>query len=88
MTQPEKIEYLLSLREQGVRVVSILKQYDIASSTFYYWLSRYSGYDTYSNLSRAPKQTESKVTEAIKAEVIQTHKTYPIAPFLHEGGFR
>ena len=68
---------MLSLREQGVRVVAILRQYDIASSTFYYWLSRYEAYETYSNLSRAPKPTEPKVTQEIKAEVIETHKANP-----------
>lgn len=77
MSQFEKIEYLLSLREEGISVVTICQQYNVARSTFYYWLSRYEEHGTFSNLSRAPHQTDSKVNENIKAAVIQTHKENP-----------
>ena len=71
------MKYLLSLREEGISVVAICQprcsgchfvpQYNVARSTFYYWLSRYELYSTYENLSRAPHQTHSKVTESIKS---------------------
>jgi len=77
LSQFEKIEYLLSLRVEGISVVTICQQYNVARSTFYYWLSRYEEHGTFSNLSRAPHQTDSKVNESIKAAVIQTHKENP-----------
>ncbi|MHC4397658.1 MAG: hypothetical protein ACYS1A_18600, partial [Planctomycetota bacterium] len=36
-----------SLREQGISVIAICQQYNVASSTFYYWLSRYEVHGTY-----------------------------------------
>jgi len=76
-SHPEKVKYLLSLKEEGLSVVSICQQYNVARSTFYYWLSRYEEHGTYENLSRAPHQTDLKVTDSIKAEVISKHKENP-----------
>ena len=68
MDQPERIAYLLSLKDQGIPVVAIERQYSVPGSTFYYWLSRYETYHTYGNLSRAPHQIHGKVTEEIKRD--------------------
>lgn len=74
LSQPEKIEYLLSLQEKGISVVAICQQYNMPRSTFYYWLSRYEEHGTYDSLSRAPHQTHKKVTEDVKTAVIKMHK--------------
>jgi transposase InsO family protein len=58
-------------------VVAIERQYGVANSTFYYWISRYETYHTYGNLSRAPHQIHAKVTEEIKAAVLVKHRKNP-----------
>ena len=77
MDQPERIAYLLSLKDHGIPVAAIERQYGVSSSTFYYWLSRYEIYHTYENLSHAPHQIYGKVTEEIKAAVLQMHRKNP-----------
>jgi transposase InsO family protein len=77
MSQSEKANYLLSLKDEGLPVVAMERQYGIPRSTFYYWLSRYETYHTYENLSRVPHQIQSKVTEEIKAAVLQKHSKNP-----------
>lgn len=77
MSQPEKVEYLLSLIEQGISIVAISQQYNVPSSTLYYWISRYKEYGTYSNLSRAPHFPQQKVTEEIRDAVISKRKENP-----------
>jgi len=67
LSQAETVEYLLSLREQGISVAAIGAQYRVPRSTFYYWLSRYESYHTFENFSSAPHQTQRKVTPEIKA---------------------
>jgi transposase InsO family protein len=58
-------------------VVSFCKQYGIPHSTLYYWYKRYETHQTYRNLSRAPHQTKSKVTEAVRDAVLKTHRNNP-----------
>jgi transposase InsO family protein len=65
------------LKDQGTSVVAISQQYNVPRSTFYYWLSRYETFHTYENLSRAPHQIHGKVTEEIKAAVLQVHRKNP-----------
>lgn len=77
LSKPEKIEYLLSLKEEGISVVAICQQYDVPRSTFYYWLSRYEEHGKYEDLSRAPHQTHPKVTKEIKTAVLKMHKENP-----------
>jgi transposase InsO family protein len=64
---------LLSLKEQGISVVVISRQYHTPRCTFYYWLSRYEKYQTYENRSSAPHNTHSKVTEEIRLAVLDKH---------------
>ena len=55
--------------------MAISQQYGVPRSTFYYWLSRRETYHTYENRSSAPHRTHSKVTEEIKAAVLEkSHK--------------
>jgi len=71
------VAYLLSLKEQGISVADISQQYDAPRSTFYYWQSRYEEYQTYDNRSSAPHCTYGKVTEEIKAAVLDKHSKNP-----------
>ena len=57
--------------------MAISLQYDVPRSTFYYWLSRRETYHTYENRSSAPHRTHGKVTEEIKAAVLETHHKTP-----------
>ena len=77
MDQHERIAYLLALKDQGLPVVVIERQYGVSRSTLYYWLSRYEIYYTYENLSRAPHQIYGKITEEIKAAVLDKHHKNP-----------
>lgn len=77
MSQPEKVEYLLSLREQGISIVAISRQYNVPESTLYYWISRYERHGTFSNLSRASHFPQQKVTEEIRDAVISKRKQNP-----------
>ncbi len=52
----------------------ISQQYRVPCSTFYYWLSRYETFHTYENRSSAPHHTHGKVTEEIKAAVLEMHR--------------
>ena len=74
MSQPEKVSHLLSLKEQETSVIAISEQYDVPRSTFYHWLSRYDKYQTYENCSTAPHKTHRKITEEIKASVLDKHR--------------
>ena len=74
MSQSEKVAYLLSLREQGMSVVAISRQYNAPRCTFYYWLSRYETHHTYENRSSAPHRTHGKVTEEIRMAVLEKHR--------------
>jgi transposase InsO family protein len=74
--QPEKVSYLLSLKEQE-SVIAISEQYGVPRSTFYHWLSRYDTYKTYENRSRAPHKTHGKITEAVKVAVLEQHRKNP-----------
>jgi DNA invertase Pin-like site-specific DNA recombinase len=58
-------------------VEAICRQYGVAPSTFYAWLSRYETHHTVENLSKAPHRTHGKVTEGIKAAVLKKHREYP-----------
>ena len=73
LIQPEKVSYLLSLKEQGISVVAITQQYGTPVSTFYYWMYRYETYRTYENRSSAPHRTYGKVTEEIRVAVLEKH---------------
>ncbi len=64
---------MLSLRDHGMSVAAISQQYHAPQSTFYYWLYRYETYRTYEHRSSAPHYTHSKVTEEIRAAVIEKH---------------
>ncbi len=77
MSQPQKVAYLLSLREQGMSVVAISQQYDAPQSSFYYWLSRYEEHQTYENRSSAPHHTHRKVTEGIRSAIIEKRRKNP-----------
>jgi len=57
--------------------VAISQQYGVPRSTFYYWLSRRETYHTYENRSSAPHHTHGKVTEEIKAAVIDKRRRNP-----------
>ena len=63
--------------ERGVSVATLCQQYRVASSTLYYWLSRYQTYHTYSNRSSAPHHLQHKLTEEVKAAVLEKHREYP-----------
>ena len=76
LDQPEKVSYLLSLKEQE-SVVAISEQYGIPRSSLYYWTSRLEAYQTYENLSTAPHKTHGKITEEVKAAVIEKHRKNP-----------
>ena len=77
MDQPEKVAYLLSLKEQGMSVAAISQQYHKPQSTFYYWLCRYETYHTYENRSSAPHHTHGRLTEEIKAAVLEKRRRNP-----------
>lgn len=77
LSQPEKVSHLLSLKEKGISVVAISEQYSVPHSTFYYWLSRYDKYHTYENRSTAPHKTHGKITEEVKASVLEKHGKNP-----------
>ena len=51
--------------------MAISEQYGVPRPNLYYWMSRYETYQTYENRSPAPHQTHSKVTEEIKAAVLE-----------------
>lgn len=68
---------MLALKERETSVVAISQQYMLPRSTFYYWLSRYEEYHTYQNRSSAPHHTFAKVTEEIKAAVIEKRRKNP-----------
>ena len=77
LSQSEKVSYLISLKEQGISVVSISQQYDTPQSTFYYWLCRYEIHHTYENLSSAPHHTHGKLTEEIKEAILEKRRKNP-----------
>lgn len=77
MSQPEKVSYLLSLKEQETSVVAISEQYDVPRSTFYHWLSRHNTYHTYEDRSTAPHTTHCKITEEVRAAVLEKHHKNP-----------
>ena len=54
-------------------VVAISQQYYVPRCTFYYWISRYEEYQTYENRSSAPHHTHGKVTEEMKAAVLEKY---------------
>ena len=58
-------------------VAVISQQYHAPQSTFYYWLCRYETYHTYENLSSAPHQTHGKLTEEIKAAILEKRRKNP-----------
>ncbi len=64
---------MLSLKNHGMSVVAISQQYYVPRCTFYYWISRYEEYQTYENRSSAPHHTHGKVTEEIKAAVLEKY---------------
>ncbi len=68
---------MLSLREQEISIVAINQQYHVSGSTFYYWVLRHETYHTYENRSSAPHHTHSKVTQEIKAAVIEKRHKNP-----------
>lgn len=57
----------------------------------YYWHARYEAHQTYENQSRAPHHPHSKVTDAVKAAVLKTHRENPrlgcwrLSLFAYEG---
>ena len=57
--------------------MEICNEYKVPPSTFYYWLSRYQAHQTYENLSSVPHAPQQKVTEEIKAAVLEMHKANP-----------
>jgi transposase InsO family protein len=57
--------------------MAISEQYDVPRSTFYHWLSRYDEYHTYENRSTAPHKTHGKITEEVKAAVLEKHRKNP-----------
>jgi transposase InsO family protein len=77
LSQPEKVSYLLSLKEQETSVVAISEQYDVPRSTFYHWLSRHNTYHTYEDRSTAPHTTHCKITEEVRAAVLEKHHKNP-----------
>ena len=77
LSQSEKVAYLLALRDHGMSVVVISQQYHTPRCTFYYWLSRYEEYDTYENRSSVPCRIHRKVTEEIKAGVLEKSRKNP-----------
>jgi len=77
LSQPEKVSYLLSLKEQETSVVAISEQYDVPRSTFYHWLSRHNTYHTYEDRSTAPHTTHGKITEEVRAVVLEKHRKNP-----------
>jgi len=77
LSQPEKVSYLLSLKEQETSVVAISEQYDVPRSTFYHWLSRHNTYHTYEDRSTAPHMTHGKITEEVRAAVLEKHHKNP-----------
>jgi transposase InsO family protein len=58
-------------------VVAISQQYHTPRCTFYYWLSRYEEYHTYENRSSVPHRIHRKVTEEIKAAVLEKRRKNP-----------
>ena len=77
LSQSGKIAYILTLKEQGMSVVAISQQCDVPRSTIYYWQFRYEIYHTYENRSSAPHRTYSKITEEIKAAILEKHRKNP-----------
>jgi len=71
------VSHLLSLKEKGTSVVAISEQYSVPRSTFYHWLSRYDKYHTCENRSTAPHKTHGKVTQEVKASVLEKHRKNP-----------
>ena len=67
----------MSLKEKGTSVVAISEQYGVPRSTFYHWLSHYDKYHTYENRSTAPYKTHGKITEEVKASVLEKHRKNP-----------
>ena len=71
--------------------MAISQQYHVSGSTFYYWLSRYEIYHTYEDRSSVPHHTYAKVTEEIKAAVLEKHRKNPrlgcwrLSVFQYEG---
>lgn len=57
--------------------MTLLREYDVPPSTFYYWRERYQTDGTSEHRSRAPHHPHRKVTAEIKAVVLQTHKAHP-----------
>ncbi|MFC1718638.1 DDE-type integrase/transposase/recombinase [Candidatus Poribacteria bacterium] len=64
---------MLALRDHGMSIVAISQQYHTPRCTFYYWLSRYEEYHTYENRSSVPHRIYRKVTEEIKAAVLEKY---------------
>ena len=67
----------MSLKEKGTSVVAISEQYGVPRSAFYHWLSHYDKYHTYENRSTAPYKTHGKITEEVKASVLEKHRKNP-----------
>ena len=57
--------------------MAISKQYGIPRSSLYYWISRLEAYQTYENRSTAPHKTHGKITEEVKAAVLEKHRKNP-----------
>lgn len=83
------------MKEQGTSVASISEQYGVPHgvprSTFYHWLSCYTAYNTYENRSTAPHRTHGKITEEVKAAVLEKWRKNPrlgswrLSPFEYAG---
>ncbi len=58
-------------------VVAISEQYHVPCCTFYYWISRYEEYQTYENRPSVPHRIHRKVTEEIKAAVLEKSRKNP-----------
>lgn len=91
LSEEQKIEYLLSLREEGISVATLCEQYNVPQSTFYYWIKRLQTHGTKKSLPRTPQITRRKVTEEIKAKVLSKAKENPrlgcwrLSLFTYEG---
>lgn len=57
--------------------MAISEQYGIPRSSLYYWISRLEAYQTYENRSTAPHKTHGKITEEVKAAVLEKHHKNP-----------
>ncbi len=63
--------------KQGVKVTTLSTQYGIPRSTLYYWLARSKTHHTYQRIKSIPRRVRRKVTDAVKAAVLNKRREYP-----------